>query len=229
MHLQIVTVFFLILGRPVNKLQGLNLSFFNTRTCVTRSSLVKNNNVSTKFNPLLVLSNITTQKSSILDNPLTVNTSINEFPLLTDLIYKDNINWRSSIEEPGKIIEKQAARLIVIRRRKMKRHKLKKLRKKMKFEWAKVRLKREMRKEKAFQAELMAKIRETEKFDAVAYATQKINKANEVLIPKLWKGKRLPEFLIKELLVEKENKKAKVLAKIERKKKISSKVSDYNV
>lgn len=32
----------------------------------------------------------------------------------------------------------QAARLIVIRRRKMKKHKLKKLRKKMKFAWAKV-------------------------------------------------------------------------------------------
>lgn len=32
----------------------------------------------------------------------------------------------------------QAARLIVIRRKKMKKHKLRKLRKKMKFEWAKV-------------------------------------------------------------------------------------------
>lgn len=32
----------------------------------------------------------------------------------------------------------QAARLIVIRRKKMKKHKLKKLRKRMKFEWAKV-------------------------------------------------------------------------------------------
>lgn len=34
--------------------------------------------------------------------------------------------------------EKQAVRLIVIRRRKMKKHQLKKLRKRMKFEWAKV-------------------------------------------------------------------------------------------
>lgn len=34
--------------------------------------------------------------------------------------------------------EKQAARLIVIRRRKMRIHKLKKLRKRMKYEWAKV-------------------------------------------------------------------------------------------
>lgn len=34
--------------------------------------------------------------------------------------------------------EKQAVKLIVIRRHKMRKHKLKKLRKKMKFEWAKV-------------------------------------------------------------------------------------------
>lgn len=54
--------------------------------------------------------------------------------------------------------EIQAARLIVIRRNKMKKHKLKKLRKRMKYAWAKVRQKRELRKEKAFQAELMAQV-----------------------------------------------------------------------
>lgn len=54
--------------------------------------------------------------------------------------------------------EIQAARLIVIRRKKMKKHKLKKLRKRMKYVWAKVRQKREMRKEKAFQAELMGQV-----------------------------------------------------------------------
>lgn len=57
------------------------------------------------------------------------------------------------------INEIQAARLIVIRRKKMKKHKLRKLRKRMKYVWAKVRQKREMRKEKAFQAELMAQVR----------------------------------------------------------------------
>lgn len=36
-------------------------------------------------------------------------------------------------------ITKHAERLIVIRRKKMKKHKLRKLRKRMKFEWAKVR------------------------------------------------------------------------------------------
>lgn len=94
----------------------------------------------------------------------------------------------------------QAARLIVIRRRKMKKHKLQKLRKKMKFEWAKVRQRREMRKEKAFQAVLINQIKEAEKFSAENYVLEKIRQATEVPIPRYYKGRRLPQFLIKELL-----------------------------
>lgn len=64
------------------------------------------------------------------------------------------------IDNPSNLIinEIQAARLIVIRRKKMKKHKLRKLRKRMKYVWAKVRQKREMRKEKAFQAELLGQV-----------------------------------------------------------------------
>jgi aurora kinase A-interacting protein len=94
----------------------------------------------------------------------------------------------------------QAARLIVIRKRKMRKHKLKKLRKKMKFEWAKVRQRREMRKEKAFQAVLIGQIKEAEKFSAEKYVAEKIQKSIETPIPKLWRGRRLPEFIIKEKL-----------------------------
>lgn len=93
---------------------------------------------------------------------------------------------------------KQANKMIKIRRRKMRRHKLKKLRKKMKYEWAKVRQRRELRKEKAFQAVLIAQIKEAEKFSAEEYVAEKLRKANEIVIPKYWKGKRLPEFIIRE-------------------------------
>lgn len=92
----------------------------------------------------------------------------------------------------------QAAVLIGIRRRKMRRHKLKKLRKKMRFEWAKRRQKRELRKEKAFQAVLIAQIKEAEKFSAEQYVAEKLRQANEIVIPKYWKGKRLPEFIVRE-------------------------------
>ncbi|GLH06896.1 uncharacterized protein GBIM_12474 [Gryllus bimaculatus] len=85
------------------------------------------------------------------------------------------------INEPhqDKVVEKQAARLIVIRRRKMKKHKLRKLRKKMKFEWAKVRQRRELRKEKLFQAKLVAQMKEADEFDAAEYVSEKLRKIEE--------------------------------------------------
>ncbi|XP_066245684.1 uncharacterized protein [Euwallacea similis] len=86
---------------------------------------------------------------------------------------------------------KLAIRMIVIRRKKMKKHKLKKLRKKMKFEWAKRRQRREMKKEKAFQAILINQCKEAESFSAEDYVNQKLGKLNEVIIPKYWKGKKL--------------------------------------
>lgn len=96
--------------------------------------------------------------------------------------------------------EKRAARLIVIRRKKMKKHKLRKLRKRMKYEWAKQRQRRELKKEKAFQAELVNQCKTAEAFSAEKYVQDKIDKLNEVQIPRFWKGRRLPEFIIREKL-----------------------------
>lgn len=88
-------------------------------------------------------------------NP-SIRKEIFELPLTNKIVenpQKNNLNIIEEISKIEKTIElptangskdendvgKQAARLIVIRRRKMKKHKLKKLRKKMKFVWAKVR------------------------------------------------------------------------------------------
>lgn len=72
----------------------------------------------------------------------------------------------------------EAAIIIQIRRHKMKKHRLRKLRKRMKFEWAKRHQRREMRKEKAFQADLLSQIREAEKFSAEEYVSMKLTKLN---------------------------------------------------
>lgn len=79
-------------------------------------------------------------------------------------------------------IEKQAARMIVIRRRKMKKHKLKKLRKRRKFEYRRVALKRKTLKEKLFQMKLGDQIKVAEKFDPKAYVDQILGKAKEEFI-----------------------------------------------
>lgn len=69
---------------------------------------------------------------------------------------------------------KEAAVMIEIRRLKMKKHKRKKLLKKMKFVFAKRKLRRKLRKEKVFQAELLAKIKEAESFSAEQYVADKL-------------------------------------------------------
>lgn len=97
-------------------------------------------------------------RSNIINNPdLKWRKEIYELPL-TNKIIENPFKHLNIIEEaPSSSVEKivdlpaindkqdendvgkQAARLIVIRRRKMKKHKLRKLRKRMKFAWAKVR------------------------------------------------------------------------------------------
>lgn len=69
---------------------------------------------------------------------------------------------------------KEAAVMIEIRRLKMKKHKRKKLLKKMKFVFAKRQLRRRLRKEKVFQAELLAKIKDAEQFSAEQYVADKL-------------------------------------------------------
>uniref|UniRef100_A0A182P2V9 DUF1713 domain-containing protein n=1 Tax=Anopheles epiroticus TaxID=199890 RepID=A0A182P2V9_9DIPT len=148
-------------------------------------------------------------------NPLIPLKEIIDIPLVSRIIESpvqrptgegpigDNLTLIPSLELPADTVpkdEKQAARLIVIRRRKMRKHKLKKLRKRMKFEWLKVRQRRELKKEKLFQAELLGQIKEAEKFSAEAYVAAKLRQATEVPLPRFWKGKRLPEFIIKQKL-----------------------------
>ena len=81
-------------------------------------------------------------------------------------IIKEDISLPASPDMPK--MEKQAARMIVIRRRKMKKHKLRKLRK--------------VRKE--FQMKLMAQINEAEKFDAKSYVEEMIRISKEDLVEK---------------------------------------------
>ncbi|KAJ8936968.1 hypothetical protein NQ318_015631 [Aromia moschata] len=141
------------------------------------------------------------QKKSQIQLPLITNIKLelpNTLKQITPVVEQ---TVQNGIEVPGVNngdIPKQAARLIVIRRKKMKKHKLRKLRKKMKFEWAKLRQRRELKKEKEFQAKLIQQCKEAEAFSAEKYVQERIDKLNEIIIPRYWKGKRLPEFIIRE-------------------------------
>lgn len=167
-------------------------------------------------------------KIKIIDLPFPVRNQISDVPRISGIKYEDKLPVKE-IQDPvsSNNGEKKAARLIVIRRRKMKRHKLKKLRIRMKFEWAKRRQKREMKKEKEFQAELLAKVREGEAFNAQLYAKEKTRVATEKLFPRRWKGKRLPRFVIEDLIARKNRRKAETAALQLMRKSMSMNVADY--
>lgn len=108
-------------------------------------------------------------------------------PLIVKEITEQNLDNLIGFDLPpieGQNESIEAARMIEIRRLKMKKHKRKKFLKKMKFVLAKIRLRRRMAKEKVFQASLLAQIRQAENFSAEQYVTDKLTRLKDVPPPK---------------------------------------------
>uniref|UniRef100_L7M2Q3 Ribosomal protein mS38 C-terminal domain-containing protein n=1 Tax=Rhipicephalus pulchellus TaxID=72859 RepID=L7M2Q3_RHIPC len=76
----------------------------------------------------------------------------------------------------GIVNEKRAVNMLIIRRKKMKKHKLRKLRKRMYALWSKRRYRIEKNKEQVFRAELLAQIHEARAFDAEKFVTGVLDK-----------------------------------------------------
>jgi len=77
----------------------------------------------------------------------------------------------------------------------------------MKYVWAKLKLRREIKKEKAFLNMEMSKIREAQKFDAKAYVADILRRAKAQPLPTRWEGKRFPEPMIRQKMEMDEKKK----------------------
>lgn len=129
------------------KLPTLNLS---STICETNNN---NNQKQILYNTSLTFLHNSINLDNVSNrNPLIPRKEIIDLPVLDKIIENPNLvfeiidkpKYDHSMELPKHRNNNtnsdgiQAARLIVIRRRKMKKHKLKKLRKKMKFAWAKV-------------------------------------------------------------------------------------------
>ncbi|CAK9798848.1 hypothetical protein ANTPLA_LOCUS1798 [Anthophora plagiata] len=143
-----------------------------------------------------------TVKNYINEMPLSKYIPSMEEPLIQKPVQQDLPLTDKSFELPptANNFEKLAVRLIVIRRKKMKKHKRKKLRKRMQFVWAKIRAKRNSLKEKNFQAELIAKIKEAQLFDAKKHVEERLALLDKEFVPKTYKGEIIPEQMIKEFL-----------------------------
>ncbi|XP_059047410.1 uncharacterized protein LOC131842861 [Achroia grisella] len=116
-------------------------------------------------------------------------------PLIESNWRKDEIGLPAIQKE-----EIQAIRLIVIRRKKMKKHQRRKLWKRMRHRWARVRQHRRQHKEKVFQNSLLAMVKEANDFSAEQYVAEKLKKVNHTPLPTRWRHKRLPAFIIRQLL-----------------------------
>jgi len=130
---------------------------------------------------------------------------INPLPELR-IIKDPTLPGAAKIEEdprgPVKI-EKQAkrqSRMLKIRKKKMKVHRRKRLWKRMWSTWKKKFFNREKNREIAFRHKLIDKVRTAEKFDPEAYVDNYLEDFKFELIPKTYKRKSKPKFLIEQLM-----------------------------
>jgi len=108
----------------------------------------------------------------------------------------------SPMEDPGQIIEKKAHRRLRIRKRKMKVHRRKRRWKKYWVLWRKKYAMKEKKREVEFRQKMIAKVNEAKKFEPQKYVDEYLEDMKYELIPKTYKGRRLPQWLIKDLLKE---------------------------
>lgn len=132
-------------------------------------------------------------KAPILEKPCQLN-PINDPILINELIVPsfEKLKINGSVEkmDPESVVkheclsklkrikrprERFSMTLLHIRHRKMKKHKLLKFRKRYLSLIKKVRMKRNIKKEKAFRVEILAKIKEAENFDPKQYIENMLN------------------------------------------------------
>jgi len=118
---------------------------------------------------------------------------------------------KAEVRDPRAVVSKHAIRMIVLRRKKMKKHQRKKLWQKMGLRFKANIVAREKRKELEFRARLQAKVTAARKFSAERHLSDYLEDFHRELLPKTYQGHRLPEWLIKELM-EKDREDAKEAA-----------------
>lgn len=128
-------------------------------------------------------------------------------PVKIEKSYEDKTPEKS-VELPtvGNVIEKHGSShpMIVIRRKKMKKHKRKKMRKRNKAMFLRIKTRRELAKEKTFQNEIFAQIEAANKFDPKEYVAEKLRQLDREILPLCYEGERVPESMIRELYAKDE-------------------------
>lgn len=148
--------------------------------------------------------------NKIIENPILPNFQIDD--PVKNIIEKSDIVPDKAIEIPNNfmIIEKQgklhSKNLILIRRKKMKKHKRRKFLKRMKFVIRKREQRRKILKEKIFQNELQEMYEKADQFDPKEYVAERLNLLERERLPNRYRGELLPESQIREFLKKDQEK-----------------------
>ncbi|XP_033225372.1 uncharacterized protein LOC117178189 [Belonocnema kinseyi] len=137
---------------------------------------------------------------SITETPISINRHIEEpYKIIHN---KEDIVPDKFVDLPTleNIIEKHAVRMIIVRRHKMKVHKLKKLRKKMKYVNMKVKKRRKLRREKGFKKHIFNIVHNAEKFNPKRYVRERLQLLTREILPTRWRGEILPPAVIREFV-----------------------------
>lgn len=172
-----------------------------------------------KFSPRIIESELKIQSSppllltetpriTIIDTPISINRHIIEPRGIINYNINNNIDETNeelnekSIDLPtyGDVCEKLAVRMIVIRRKKMKKHKRKKFLRRTRILRQKKRSRQKAKNEKQLKVEVKYYIKRAELFDAKKYVAEKIAKVTKEIIPTRYRGEILPEATIRQYL-----------------------------
>ena len=134
--------------------------------------------------------------------PTTKTGEVKRFIVEKPVAVKEPERIKKTISDPmkGRIVKKHAIRMLVLRHKKMKKHQLKRLWDRMYLRFRAKRIRLEKNKELEFRGRLAVKVNDARKFDAEKYVEDYLNDYHSPLIPKTYQGKRLPEWLIQELM-----------------------------
>jgi len=152
--------------------------------------------------------NLPSQRNTKIENPTTEQSRRKTF-------IQEQI--KAEISEPSEKVRrieelmhnrlvKHCSRMVILRRKKMRKHQRKRLWDRMYLKFRASKAARTKRKELAFRHNLATKIEEARKFNAAEYVTKYLEDFHTPITPGTYKGKRLPQWLILELLEEDKQK-----------------------
>jgi len=118
----------------------------------------------------------------------------------TKIIKESPDTSSTAMEDPREQIEKKAHRMLIIRRRKMNKHRRKRREKKNKVKYARKKMLKYKEREIAWREDLLNRIQKASEYEPAQEVEDYLKDYHTPYIPQTYKGRRQPQWWIKELL-----------------------------